>query len=262
LINQQSNNFKFKETVWRIFPEPETGKLFAELRDGELRKVKIVCLEVKKPGVLWEVDVKSWWSGIVYVSGKWVILNNYKDPRMPEPVGFTVISAENGEVISNQPDLSFISADEKEIFAAQKSGASVKFFAYTPQSGILTETGEPGLATISYLNPADAFLKPPMVYLEDENYYQEVKEFLTEKGFDPVKNIEYLEVGGKIIISFYESQVMDNLLCIFGDEGELIYKESSGQSEHGIGLGTFFVIKEDLIFVRDKKEIVILGLNF
>jgi hypothetical protein len=45
------------------------------------------------------------------------------------------------------------------------------------------------------------------------------------------------------------------------EEGEVKYKECIGKNLKGIALDTFFIFGDLLVFVKDKKELIIFKMN-
>ena len=93
----------------------------------------------------------------------------------------------------------------------------------------------------------------PYVYEHESDYFNTVKEFL---GLDLPLSCEYLELGDKIIISYYlrsENGFDRFLLILKGGEKELKIRQD--QRMKGFSPGAFFVIDDQLVFIKDQNEI-------
>ena len=62
--------------------------------------------------------------------------------------------------------------------------------------------------------------------------------------------------NGLILMSvFVKEDELANFLYGFSSDGELIFKETLGENLKGVGLDTFFIYSDHLIFVKNKKEL-------
>jgi hypothetical protein len=108
-------------------------------------------------------------------------------------------------------------------------------------------------------------------YLRNSSHYNTENKFLGKiAGFvfalsnkQPEGPMDYLEYKGKIIVSFYtkEGEKLVNYLLVVNEEGNILLLDQIGTEISGIGLDTFFLYKDLLIFIKNKKELVIFELN-
>lgn len=93
----------------------------------------------------------------------------------------------------------------------------------------------------------------PMLYEYDTQYHKMVCEFL---GLSLPLSCEYLEKEDYIIISYYlrSKDGFDRYLLVIED-GEKLWKMEQDRGLKGFASGSFFVIKNQLIFVRNQNEI-------
>jgi hypothetical protein len=63
-----------------------------------------------------------------------------------------------------------------------------------------------------------------------------------------------------MVISCYvaggDSLDLANFLIVFSKKGECLLKEEISSRVKGIGFDTFFVLRNNLIFIKDKNELV------
>lgn len=256
LIETISKRFPYQ--IWKIHYSQD--QLLVELRDPDLRVLKLVCLSMDELEILSETDQDTlrWWDNVVHVYCNYVALSTYKDPKFPETQGVKILDMATGKFLWKQ--------DNWRVLEGSGENLSVVVDASQPLEveKIQITNGKLALQNLETTN-SDLFL--PELYTEGEIYFDQVKEFLESKEYTPVKTIEYLDYKSAIIIGIYQSkQVLDKqetetLVLIFDNQGDLINSYKCGDTGDGIGMGLFFVVKDRLVFVRDKKEIVFLELS-
>jgi len=98
----------------------------------------------------------------------------------------------------------------------------------------------------------------PFHYTEESPYFQTVKQFLAEyANLHLVGACDYLEYNGLILISAHKKleQNLSNTLCVFDDQGHMLLKEELAEQSKGLASDTFYIVNEQLIFVKEKREI-------
>lgn len=98
----------------------------------------------------------------------------------------------------------------------------------------------------------------PFHYTGDSNYFATVVRFLKEFAeVDLVGACDYLEYEGLIFISAHEKleQNLTNRLYVFNANGELVLTEVLAQHSKGLASDTFYIVNEQLIFVKEKREV-------
>jgi hypothetical protein len=69
---------------------------------------------------------------------------------------------------------------------------------------------------------------------------------------------EYLDESGLIFISYYmeEDKALANYLLVVDTEGALLLHEKLDDQLSHIGLGTFMLVRDQLIFIKQKRELL------
>jgi hypothetical protein len=120
------------------------------------------------------------------------------------------------------------------------------------------QTGSP-VEKEAFIAPQQNFLiRKPLQYLHDSNHFETIKKYLEGQcGIAPVSLVEYLELNGIIVISFYANEKnLANYLLILNNDGKQLLYERIGEQLKGIGMDTFFMVSEYLIFAKNKRELV------
>lgn len=98
----------------------------------------------------------------------------------------------------------------------------------------------------------------PFHYTGDSDHFATVVRFLKEfAGLDLIGACDYLEYEGLIFISAHEKleQNLTNRLYVFNSNGEIVLTEVLAQHSKGLASDTFYIVNEQLIFVKEKREI-------
>ncbi len=69
--------------------------------------------------------------------------------------------------------------------------------------------------------------------------------------------IDYAECKNLLLISYYiyvESELA-NYLAIFDSQGQVVLHQAMALRVEGLGLDTFFILNNQLIFVKDKTQL-------
>lgn len=258
MLSGEKASLKFKELIWKV--RYYNGFLILELRNPDSRTLKLACINLTDFGLHWESFVAEWWDTPIANTHDYLILSSYPDPQFPETKGLKVIDMKTGQILWEQKEAVFQSLVSGAVQVKKHGQADSGFLDLN--SGIPIEP-EPEAGNVEDLEAGNPGIWAPVQYPEGHNYFDEVKDFLNLKGIFPVKAIEYLEAGPWIIIGYYSESAdsLDFNLLVIDDKGKIFSEEKSIDRGEGIGSAQFFVVKESLLFVRDKKEIVILNLS-
>ncbi|HEY8401417.1 MAG TPA: DUF4905 domain-containing protein [Cytophagaceae bacterium] len=231
-----------------------------ELRSGETREVEFAAIDVFVGNMLWKGNPASenWWPGLKQVINGLLIIQGYKEAQQPEPKGIWVLGAANGQLLWNN-DSAVLMAGNAEELILQTSGEEKKYVKVDPHSGTIIEEIANG-EHIPFIVPAKASVLPSGHYTSENIYFQRLAEFVKIiTGLEPVKAIDYLEVNNYIIISFYiyNNGKLNNELLVSDQDGQILFRELIGEELSGVGLETFFVFNNRLVFIKNKKELMI-----
>jgi hypothetical protein len=97
----------------------------------------------------------------------------------------------------------------------------------------------------------------PIHYTEQNEYFPAIHRFLYRLlNVDIQKGVDYLEYKDKIIISYYlyQENKLWNYLLVVNNRKEVLLNELLTESE-GLGLGTFTVKPEILLYVKNKSQL-------
>lgn len=264
--NKSTIYFTYKGIVWKLLADPESSLLILESRDEETRQVNFAAIDLETQQQLWNsLSLKeSWWAGLEEVKYGYVVLHGYKDIQNPEHQGIYVFDARTGKPVWENSEFAFFSLDEGGLIAYDPLSPERVYKRFNMKSGVLEqELTESDIVLQWNKRQSDSkFLQNPSHYTVESTYFEKIANFIKVfTGLKPETALDYLEYNSKIMVSFYSKvgEKMVNYLLVVDEEGEILYNETIGAELNGIGLDSFFLFKEQLIFVKNKKELVILG---
>ncbi|MBX9851603.1 MAG: DUF4905 domain-containing protein [Cytophagaceae bacterium] len=230
-----------------------------ELRKEENREVSFSCIQLSDKKTLWQCVTlpEKWWVSITAFEKGMILAHGYKDPQNPEPKGIYALD-ENGKLLWENQQYNFVASDDDFLVVADITEEN-KYKRLNPKTG--KEMGvfdEP----VKIFRPRNPTIHSNH-YSAENIYFSRLSSFiLTFTGKTAEASVEYLEHKEKIIISFYakESEKLVNYLLVINQEGTEEFKEVINEDGKGIALESFFVFNDLLIFIKNKKELVIIEL--
>jgi hypothetical protein len=246
-------SYSFQGTIWNILADANSNRLFLEVRDVDQKKVSFSALNLQNYAWLWKDVVleEPWWISMTAIAGDKLLLTVYTDTNNPDKktlLAYDVLRQEiawwrNGFSVSaaNTRNVKGIDArfPAREIILDLFSGAEVRDIDF-------------------HLEYSQNFpVIRPFQYEEGTAHFNTVRDFLVSRlHIEPVATIDYLEQGRLIWMSvFVKENDLANFLYGFSSDGEVIFKETLGENLKGVGLETFFIYSDHLIFVKNKKEL-------
>lgn len=249
--------------------DEEEGFLIIENRNAQEHKTKFAAIDIENKKLLWrDLEFKEdWWIGMSFIKTGNILFHIYENDQNPEPSSYFLYSVTDQSIIWESSDIRVSSLTKEGILGYIEVNDTNQLVLLNPFTGkIKNISPKEYLVNISdtagKLENKNSYY--PFHYLEETDYFISVKRYLEQDhGVNPVKAIDYLEIGGAIIISYYlynksqkDNLKLINYLMILNKEGNQLLNEKIDESETGVGIGTFFVIKNQLIFLKNKSEII------
>jgi hypothetical protein len=246
--------------VWKVLPDEKGNYLVVESRDGEKRKVLLSALNLLDNNFLFTLDQlpKPWWLALKAVGHGKIILQGYKDSNNPETKGLYVFDLLTGKLLWQEEEklfysffdeetmlLSFVKDDREAIQKVVANNGKVK------EETVLTEDSEKERSTFSVF---------PLLYTEDNIHYATIADFLYQNyGHKSSGPLEYLEYKTDMFISFYirEDKKLTNILLVIDEEGNLLLQDTLMDGAEGIGMSSFFICRNKLIYIKNKVSIAL-----
>ncbi|MGC1242121.1 MAG: DUF4905 domain-containing protein [Chryseosolibacter sp.] len=240
--------------IWNILADGNSPRLFLEVRDVDQKKVSFSALNLQNYEWLWKDVVleERWWVSMTAIAGDKLLLTIYTDTNNPDKKSLLAYDVLKKEISWWYNGFSVSAANTLYV-----KGIDARF----PAKEIILDlfTGTPVQNVDFHLEDSQNFpVIRPFQYEEGTAHFNTVRDFLVSRlGIGPVATIDYLEWGRLIMMSvFVKENDLANFLYGFNSSGALIFKETLGENLKGVGLDTFFIYSDHLIFVKNKKELV------
>ena len=246
-------SYLFDGIIWNTLADGTNPRLFLEVRDRQEKKVSFSALNLHNYEWLWK-DVsleEPWWVSLAAIAGDRLLFTMYTDTGNPDRKSLLA-----WDVIKNQLSwwcngFSFSGANSLYV-----KGIDSRF----PAKEMILDlfTGTPVQHVDFHLADSQNFpVIRPFQYQEGTAYFDTVKDFLqTRVAVAPFATIDYLEFAGLIIASvFVKEKDLANYLYVFDSSAEVVLEVMLGENLKGVGLDTFFIYSDHLIFVKNKNEL-------
>ena len=203
---------------------------------------------------------EEWWAGMSAADGDVLVLHTFDDSENPEVKSFFAINNATQEVIWEGSELQVM-----EVYQGQLYGFVRKNEVTSYKRVSLETNGEKNLSlkelehSLQDVFGENKYIRQPFHYSEEDAYFSTVSRFVQHYlNRRPVRSCEYLDAEGLIFISYYieEDRALANYLLVVDTEGELLLHEKLDDQLSHPGLGTFMIIRDQLIFIKQKKELL------
>ncbi|CAN5578374.1 hypothetical protein BH23BAC1_BH23BAC1_39300 [soil metagenome] len=243
--------------------------LILEIRDAAAHQVTFACISLKNAQIKWQNlgFLEPWWISMVAVVKSSILFKIHEDDQNPESASLLIYHSDLKKIIWESADYNFLRGTENGFLGYREVDGKNHFVLINNKNGKELSLDEETDIT-KYKNSFNStsenkILSSPFHYLEASDYFEVVKNFLFQKHkIFPVKAIDYLEHQNAIIISYYiyqnsekKESLLENFLLVLNRQGKILLQEKIDENLTGIGLETFFVIPDQLIFTSFKKEI-------
>jgi hypothetical protein len=240
--------------IWKTLADPETTRLYIEVRNSDLKRVSFSALDLKTQQWLW-CNVKfeePWWINLAAVSGDIILFTVYTDTNNPDRKSIFAFDSQLQKIIWWKPNYSINTVLGSCVVGVETKTGSKEIMLNILDGSELTEN------SVVLQEEQNFIITRPFQYYEGSTHFETLQSFITSKcAISPVISIEYCEYHSLILISaFTKPEDLVNYLIVFNSEGDLLLQETLGEHLKGIALDTFFIFSGYLIFVKNKNELV------
>lgn len=257
-------SFSFKGIVWKTLIDEINSILVCELRDEETRTVGFQAIDLAKKKILWDHMPlqEDWWIGLDEVFNSKLILHGFKDLQNPEHKGIIVCNVHSGKILWQNDSITFEGIHQNTIIGYLNNEGEKSFVKVDIENGQV-EPIALNSSGVSFKSRETAILNCHHI-LASQELFTKISQFIKDLiKIEPVVAIDYLEKDNYIIISYYivENKTLSNYILILDENGEEKVHQNLGKNLKGIASDTFFVFKNMVIFVLEKKELVVYELE-
>ncbi len=257
-----TNHFSvpFTGNIWRMLAAPQEGMLVLEIREGMGRKVNFAAIDFRRYQILWHhlPLPQTWWISVVHLQGKQLYLQTYPDSQTPQPNGLVMVDILTGKVQWHLEQVGFLHLSPAGLLVYQPKEEPIYQLIDSSNGVIIREMEAEEVKLFPSLPPVQ--VQYPVHYTAENKYFSTIAQFMQLKlGIQAQKAFDYMEYKGLIIISYYiySNNQYTNFLLVLDQEANVLLQELLAKDLQGIGLDTFFIVENRLIFVKEKTELVI-----
>ncbi len=255
-------SFSSSAKIWNLLTDHAARYLYLELRNEEAHRVSFAAydLEVKK---LLRDDLQfteDWWVGMSAADNNLLVLHTFEDNENPAIKSFFAIDNRTQEVIWQDSELQVMDVRGESLFGFVRKDGNIHYKSFpvetNSQQNLSLEEVEHAIAADFAENK---YIRQPFHDMEEDAHFETVSRFVQHHlKCWPLQACEYLEHEGLISISYYveEGKALANYLLVVDTEGELLLHEKLDDQLSHIGLGTFMLVREQLIFIKQKRELL------
>ena len=233
-----------------------------ETRDGVQRKAFFHGIDLNLKKVLWEKQalLDPWWSTLKAAMNGCVLLVKFNDPEMPEQRGMLVLDGQTGKTCWRKDSAQVMQTDADGIVLAESDGDQSTYQKMRWQDGSsMQEVSIKQLfSTFNKKVKESSLVEYPFHFEEENSFFSKIQEYLEIiTRHKAVRMIEYLEKGDKVLISYYiyEEEKLANYILVADEKGSVLVHEKLHGALAGIGMDTFFVVKDQLVVVKNNNEL-------
>lgn len=244
------------------------GFVALEVRDADLLLARFYSLDTENFGLL-ELPLpaaKNWWLGLEDVHAGLLLLHGYGDRKLGQHKGVFAYSAGNGTLQWQHPEPAFYGIGNAGIVALDLQTQEVHLLQTVSGEKVITDLAleKAGEAIAAYSLERQRYRFVPMLYLEGEDYFGQVQQFLWQQlQVTAARGIEYAETGNSIVVSYYtepEPGNLANYLAVFNLDGEMLLHELLASGLSGIGSDSFIIFMQKLYFIRQRQSLAVYSL--
>ncbi len=238
--------------VWKTTLSTTDSSLGLEVRDHESKKVYFYRIDAS--GVLHpfaDSTAFSWWITIAGISEKHLILEKMNDPLNTEDRNLYVYSLQNGEMQWSKEGILYQQHDGIALEAMVKIDER-------PVKILLDLTSGEQIADDRRVSISERNFIEPSQFQEGTTDFEKMSEFiLIELNVKARWVVDYMEAGGKMLLSYYvaDKKGFSNFIGVWNEEGDCLLLELMEKELKLPAQSSFFVLEKDVIFVQEKVKV-------
>ncbi|MCU0416000.1 MAG: DUF4905 domain-containing protein [Cytophagaceae bacterium] len=249
-----------EHTIWKLLPGTFPIVLL-ECRDANQRQVYFSAFDLKLQKKLWEIPspLNPWWTSLKDVSFGHVVLIRYPQPDMPETKGLAVLNEKNGALQWIEQDLQYLYAEKEGVIVSQGNESEVQYRRLAWHTGhVIGAVSMKELFKQYNKKELHKSVQYPYHFDNENEFYPQLKTYIEQIHKEsPVSGMEYLEIGDKVIISYYlcTDSLYTNKLSI-SDNSSILYQATLSEDMKGVAWDTFFVQNNVVVVVQNLNQII------
>lgn len=204
---------RFSEPVWRlVFEQTDAapGLLVAELRSRTTQTLTLVSVQLPTGQVLSEITpALPFHSSLVGIWHGQALYHRFDNNRIPAPTALGNVDLQTGRSRWEWSQHVLVGANAEWVWARR---ASLTDTAAVPGIAFRLSDGEPAESAEKPSFAHNSRLHFPVSYTSTSAWWPVIDRFLKKRcQHPPIDSVDYLEVGDKLIFSYYYRETNDQL---------------------------------------------------
>ena len=242
-------SIEFGTPIWDVRSNGQSVMITE--RNEETHQVLFSLFDLKSQVFTWEQMTfeEEWWIRLVFLGNQVAIFQTFDDTQDIESQSIIVVNLATQELLWQKSDCRFLSASNGSVQLLMKDEASLSLDIQSGETNVVQDKAD-------HFNPNLIY---PSHFEEASIHFNTLKQFLqNHTDLEPRGAFEYFQNDDCFIISanFDQNTGYSNQLFVFSKDGELLLEEVLEEELKGLGSGAFFIVNQELIFVKGKKELL------
>ena len=263
--------FKFSDSnqVWRI-KITDTDKLFVETRDTEKMNAYFHSYDLfsGKRNFSGHQMSEKFWLGIEAIKDDIVFFHRYAKPDMPGHRGIFAFDINTQKVLWEDETYSFLFLKDDLIYVYQERFEGRNYYTLNIQSGEVVEELGKNSDEINELRDEAERSVDYSNYTFPEKHFgasgdDEVDSIITceIENIKIVGEVEFINTKGLLLFNYHQAgtnrSYINKLKVIELNKRKEIYSDILNKATNALAPDSFFIFKDLLILLKEKKEILI-----
>lgn len=259
--------------VWRLLPS--SGVLAAELRDTDAKLAEYSGIDINSGAPLWQgLRLEdSWWVIMNTIYRDVLLLHQFVKPDMPTPGKIFAVDLFTGKILWENHELSYLNAAGDVVFCLRSTIQSEEVVGIDYRTGsekFSFSVDDPRTEKLSLRPAQGGFILPAFIEEIADDITPERLTRLRKAPPGDARNPTFIPaVAGNDVIGFHSNAgtdekgiaVFDSHVMVFDGGGKVIFEDIADRKVYTAMSDFYFVAGENLIYVRDSKEIVAVRLG-
>ncbi|MCF6268772.1 MAG: DUF4905 domain-containing protein [Melioribacteraceae bacterium] len=268
--------FKFSDSnqVWRI-KITDTDKLFVETRDTEKMNAYFHCYDLfSRKRIFTGLQMREkYWLGIEAIKGDIVFFHRFAKPDMPAHRGIFAFDITTQKTLWDNEAYAFLFLKDDLIYVYQERFEGRNFYTLSINSGEVVEELGKKAEDINKLRDEAELSVDYSNYAFPEKHFgsssdEKVDSLIANelKNIEVASAVEYINSNGLLLFNFHQigkKKELINKLKVFDlFKGKEIFYEVLNKSANAFAPDSFFIYKNLVILIKEKKEIIIFEIKY
>jgi len=260
--------FTDSNQVWRI-KITDTDKLFVETRDTEKMKAYYHAFELssgKKIFSGYQMD-EMFWLGIEIIKGDIVFFHRFAKPDMPGHRGIFAFDINTKKILWENENMAFLFIKDNLVYVYQEGFEGRYYYTLDIDSGKVKEELGQIHEEINALRDEAELAIDFSNYIFPEKYFSSgdsnVDRIIdkTTRDLKIPSGVDFMTKGNLLMFNYHqagEGKTLTNIFFAFDiEKNNEIMNHVLNQSANAYAPDSFFVYKNFLILLKEKKEVIV-----